>query len=228
MNKKVLIVGGILLVVLLVISMVLPQKDSSLNENLLGINYKIKGNTSKLKYDTENPVVAMEVENYGSIVMELYPSVAPNTVNSFISLIKSGYYDNNTFHRLDKDFVLQGGDKTGLGSGGPGYKIKGEFSENGFENNLSHEKWVLSMARSSDPDSAGGQFFICLESHPEIDGKYAAFGRVIDGFENIEKMRENEDVVNTDTGKLRNNLIIKKTIIDLKGKKYSEPEKINS
>ena len=119
----------------------IPQK--SVKEELLGIDYNIKGNETDLKYDTENPVVAMHIEDYGSIVMELYPDIAPNTVNNFISLVKSGFYDNNTMHRLMRGFVLQGGDPTGIGSGGPGYQIDGEFTSNGFENNLKHEEGII-------------------------------------------------------------------------------------
>lgn len=228
MNKKVLIIGGVLLVViLLIVATNISPRDKG-NEKLLGINYDIKGNETKLKYETDNPVVAMYVENYGSIVMELFPDIAPNTVNSFISLTESGYYDNNTFHRLDKEFVLQGGDPTGTGSGGPGYTIAGEFTDNGFENNLSHEKWIVSMGRrGNDYNSAGGQFFICLEDHPELDGQYASFGKVIDGFENIESIVEKESVADEDSGKLVNNLHIKKAVIDLHGKKYDDVIKNN-
>ena len=224
MNKRIgFIIGGLLLVILLVIAMIIPQKK--VEENLLGINYDVSSNEATLNYKTENPVVAMYIENYGSIVMELYPDVAPNTVNNFIYLVKSGFYDNNTFHRLDKEFVLQGGDPEGTGAGGPGYTINGEFSENGFENNLSHEKWVVSMGRrSNDYNTVGSQFFICLEDHPERDGYYAAFGRIIDGFENIEKIVEKEkNIDNSDL--LKNNLTIVKALVDLKGKEYKEVEK---
>lgn len=227
-NKKIAIGGIILAVVVLLIAVILPQKEDEVEENLLGIKYDIKGNETSLKYDTENPVVAIYVKDYGSIVIELYPEVAPNTVNSFISLVKDKYYDNNTFHRLDSGFVLQGGDPTGTGQGGPGYTIAGEFSDNGFENTLSHEKWVVSMGRkANDNNSAGGQFFICLDDHPELDGKYASFGKVIDGFETIEKMEEDGIVENETTGKLRTNFTIKKTLIDLHGKEYNDVEKVN-
>lgn len=196
-------------------------------EDLLGISYNIDGNEATLdQYDTENPVVAMYIENYGSIVMELYPDVAPNTVNNFISLVKSGFYDDNTFHRLVNDFVLQGGDPNGNGTGGPGYTIKGEFSENGFENDLKHEKWVISMARSQDYDSAGSQFFIMLGDAENLDGEYAAFGRVIDGKDNINRIVRNEGISDPNSGKLTHNLTINKAIVDLKGKEYPEVEKI--
>ena len=192
----------------------------------MNINYDIKGNETKLNdYDTGNPVVAMYIENYGSVVMELYPDVAPNTVNNFISLVKSGFYDNNTFHRLVPGFVLQGGDPDGTGTGGPGYSIKGEFTNNGFENNLKHTKGVISMARSNDKDSAGSQFFIMLGTSTYLDGDYAAFGKVIAGMDNVERIEKEEVVSNEATGQLRKNLTIKKAIIDLKGKEYKEVEK---
>ena len=223
MNKKVLIICGVVLgVLLLIIATSISPKEEKVKENLLGINYKVNGNETELKYDTENPVVAMYIKNYGSVVMELYPDIAPNTVNNFISLVKSGFYDNNSFHRLVPGFVLQGGDPEGQGSGGPGYTIDGEFTSNGFENNLSHTKWVVSMARSSEPNSAGSQFFICVDDATNLDGEYAAFGKVIDGYKNIEKIVDNEVVANEQTGKLANNLVIKKAVIDLKGKEYEE------
>ncbi len=221
MNKKFIVLISIILVIVIIVAICIPQKES--DENLLGINYNIKGNVANLDYDTENPVVAMHIENYGSIVMELYPDVAPNTVNNFISLVKAGFYDNNTFHRLDEGFVLQGGDPTGTGGGGPGYTIDGEFSNNGFENNLSHEKWVVSMGRQSgDPNSAGSQFFICIEDATYLDGNYAAFGKIIDGFSNIEKIEKEEETIGDENGTLKRHLIIEKTLIDLKEKEYSE------
>ena len=226
-NKMLIIIGGIIVAILIVVAIFLPsEKEEEVKEDLLGISYDVEGNESSLKYETENPVVAMYVEKYGSIVMELYPEVAPNTVNNFISLVKSGFYDNNSFHRLEPGFVLQGGDPSGNGTGGPGYSIKGEFIDNGFENNLKHEKWVLSMARSQDNDSAGSQFFIMLDKSEYLDGKYASFGKVIDGFKNIENIVSHENVSDSTTGKLANNLVIKKSIIDLKGKTYPEVEKI--
>lgn len=197
-------------------------------EDMLGISFDQKGNEAELKqYDTKNPVVAMYIEGYGSIVIELYPEIAPNTVNNFISLVKSGFYDNNTFHRLVPGFVLQGGDPNGMGTGGPGYTIKGEFSANGVENNLKHTKWVVSMARSQDYDSAGSQFFIMLGTAESLDGEYAAFGKVIDGRENINRIVKSEGVSDPDSGKLTHNLTIKKAVVDLKGKEYSDVEKIS-
>ena len=226
MKNKIIIIGVIC--VLLILVFIFGESDGTKNnEEMLNINYNVKGNEVSLEnYKTDNPVVAMYIEKYGSVVMELYPDKAPNTVNNFISLIKSGFYDNNTFHRLVTGFVLQGGDPDGTGAGGPGYSIKGEFSDNGFENDLKHEKGILSMARSADNDSAGSQFFIMLDKSEYLDGKYASFGKVIDGFKNIENIVSNERVTDSSTGKLANNLVIKKSIIDLKGKTYPEVEKI--
>lgn len=205
------------------------NKTKEIKEDLLGIDFNTETNEVELsQYETENPVVVMYIENYGAIVIELYPDIAPNTVANFISLTKSNFYDNNTMHRLVPGFVLQGGDPTGTGTGGPGYTIKGEFSANGFENNLKHEKGIVSMARTSvSNDTAGSQFFIMLGTASYLDGQYAAFGKVIDGWSNIENIINNEQVQNQETGQLKNNLVIKKTLIDLKGKEYQEVEKIS-
>jgi peptidyl-prolyl cis-trans isomerase B (cyclophilin B) len=125
---------------------------------------------------TENPIVTITMENDEKIVLELDPTVAPNTVANFISLVEDGFYDGLIFHRVIPDFMIQGGDPEGTGSGGPGYSIEGEFSENGFENNLKHERGIISMARTNDPNSAGSQFFIMVKESSQLDGKYAAFG----------------------------------------------------
>ena len=222
MNKKITLIIGILVIVLLTVALLIPQKEKVYEEDLLGIDYSTKDNITSLNYDTENPVVALYIKNYGSVVIELYPDIAPNTVNNFISLIKNKFYDNNTFHRLVPGFVLQGGDPKGDGTGGPNYTIEGEFTNNNFQNDLLHDKWVVSMARSSDNNSAGSQFFICLDKASNLDGEYAAFGKVIDGFKNIEKIVDNEVVIDQDSGKLQNNLTIKKALVDLKGKEYPE------
>ena len=187
--------------------------------------YQLDGKLRR-NYDTENPVVAMEIEGYGAIVMELYPKIAPNTVNNFISLVKQGFYDNNSFHRLVPSFVLQGGDPKGDGTGGPGYTIKGEFTNNRFTNTLKHTKGIVSMARSSENDSAGSQFFIMLDTASYLDNNYAAFGKVIDGMDMVDKIASTEIVSDTQTGKLKKNLTIKKALVDTKGKEYSEPTKI--
>ena len=195
------------------------------DKTLLGINFNIEGNEATLDYDTQNPLVAMEIKNYGAIVIELYPDIAPNTVNNFISLVKSGFYDNNTFHRLIPGFVLQGGDPTGTGTGGPDYHIQGEFTSNGFKNDLKHTKGIVSMARSTLPNSAGSQFFIMLGTSTNLDGNYAAFGSIIDGMDIIEKIEKKEKVANASSGQLEKNLTLKKALVDTKGKEYDEVKK---
>lgn len=212
------------LMIIMLISITLLTGCS--NENNLNINFNIEGHETNLNYDTNNPLVAMQIKNYGAIVIELYPDIAPNTVNNFISLTKKGYYDNNTFHRLEPGFVLQGGDPTGIGNGGPGYHIQGEFTNNNFKNDLKHTKGIVSMARSTLPNSAGSQFFIMLGTNTSLDGNYAAFGKVIDGMDIIEKIEKEEKVENAKTGKLQKNLIITKAMVDLKGKEYPDVEKI--
>lgn len=215
---------------ILVISILLFCTGCSNNknsENLLGIDFNVDSNETTLNnYDTENPVVAMEISGYGAIVIELYPKVAPNTVNNFIYLVKQGFYDNNSFHRLVPGFVLQGGDPKGDGTGGPGYTIKGEFTNNRFTNTLKHTKGIVSMARSTANDSAGSQFFIMLDTATNLDNNYAAFGKVIDGMDVIDKIANIEIVSNNETGKLKKNLTIKKALVDTKGKEYDEPIKI--
>lgn len=225
-NKKYLV--GIVVVVLVLVAIFLPIKDKVYEEELLGIDYSIEGNELSMnQYNTTNPVAALYIKGYGSVIIELYPDIAPNTVNNFISLVKSGFYDGNTFHRLMPGFVLQGGDPTGTGSGGPGYTIKGEFTNNGFTNNLKHTKGVVSMARTPyDMDSAGSQFFIMLDDNDYLDGDYASFGKVIDGMDIIERIEKHERVADSKSGELAKNLILERAVIDLKGKEYPEVEKI--
>lgn len=175
---------------------------------------------------TENPIVTMEISDYGTIKIELYPKYAPNTVANFVNLVESGFYNDNTFHRLVPGFVLQGGDPDGDGTGGPGYTIKGEFSENGYvKNTLKHGKGVVSMARTNMPNSAGSQFFIVLDDtetvHASLDNKYAAFGKVIEGMEIIENIEKNATVKDNQTGKLKKNIAIKNATVNTFGKEYS-------
>ena len=135
-----------------------------------------------------NPIVTFEMENGDVIKAELYPEIAPNTVNNFISLVKKGFYDGLIFHRVISGFMIQGGDPKGIGVGGPGYGIKGEFLQNGFDNRLKHTRGVLSMARAMAPNSAGSQFFIMHDDAPHLDGGYAAFGKVIEGIEVVDQI----------------------------------------
>lgn len=138
----------------------------------------------------QNPIVTIEMENGDQIKVELYPSVAPNTVNNFISLVKKGYYNGLIFHRVIKGFMIQGGCPEGSGMGGPGYSIKGEFAQNGFDNQLVHTAGVISMARSMMPNSAGSQFFIMHKDAPHLDGAYAAFGKVTEGMDIVNKIAD--------------------------------------
>ena len=170
-----------------------------------------------------NPIVTIEMENGGIIKAELYPNVAPNTVNNFISLISKGFYDGTIFHRVIPGFMIQGGDPEGTGMGGPDYEIKGEFTSNGFQNDLNHTRGVLSMARTAVPDSAGSQFFIMTEDSPHLDGDYASFGMVIEGMEVA------DEIVNTPRDwhdRPRQEQKMKKVTVDTFGETYPEPEKI--
>lgn len=215
--------------------------------------------TSSEKYSSveQNPIVTMEMANGEIVKIELYPQVAPTTVENFISLIKKGFYDGLTFHRVMPEFMAQGGDPSGDGTGGPGYSIYGEFSENGFANDLKHDIGVISMARAEDPNSAGSQFFIVTneQSYLSLDGKYAGFGKVIEGMDavyeivNSETVRKEyskniQDLINeggqissmemyyqylnetTEMTRPKNPPVIKKMTVDTFGTEYNEPEKM--
>lgn len=169
-----------------------------------------------------NPIVTFEMENGDIIKAELYPEIAPTTVNNFVSLVSKGFYDGLIFHRVINGFMIQGGDPDGNGTGGPGYHIYGEFSHNGFENNLKHEPGVLSMARSMMPNSAGSQFFIMHKTSPHLDGEYAAFGKVTEGLENVNKIAECETDWND---RPLQEVKMKKVTVDTFGVDYPEPEK---
>lgn len=170
----------------------------------------------------ENPIVTFEMENGDIMNAELYPEIAPNTVNNFVSLVKRGYYDGLIFHRVISGFMIQGGCPDGIGMGGPGYNIKGEFSQNGFDNDLKHTEGVLSMARAMHPDSAGSQFFIMHKNSPHLDGSYAAFGKVIEGMDVVNKIADAETDYNDRPLKEEK---MKKVTVDTKGVEYPEPEK---
>ncbi|MFW5998678.1 MAG: peptidylprolyl isomerase [Halanaerobiaceae bacterium] len=171
----------------------------------------------------EKPQVTIEMENEKQIVLELYPENAPNTVDNFIYLIEDGFYDGLTFHRVIEGFMIQGGDPEGTGTGGPGYSIKGEFESNGFDNDISHTRGVISMARSQHPDSAGSQFFIMHQDASHLDGDYAAFGKVIEGMEVVDEIAS----VNTDSqDRPEEPQIMKKMTVETFGKEFAKPEKI--
>lgn len=184
----------------------------------------LSGCSNNEKDIEKNPLVTMEIEDYGTIKIELYPEYAPNTVANFVSLIENGFYDGLTFHRLVPGFVLQGGDPDGDGTGGPGYTINGEFKANGYtKNTLSHDKGVISMARSMDYDSAGSQFFIVLDDSAKssLDGMYAGFGRVTEGMEILEEIEANEEIADDATGALEENITITKVTVDTFGYEYT-------
>ena len=168
----------------------------------------------------KNPIVTIVMENGGVIKAELYPEIAPNTVNNFVDLINRGFYDGLIFHRVIPGFMIQGGCPDGNGTGGPGYSIKGEFSRNGFKNDLKHSRGVLSMARAMHPDSAGSQFFIMTSDAPHLDGQYASFGKVIEGMDVADK------IVNTKadmSDRPYEDQVMKSVTVDTQGEKFEEP-----
>lgn len=168
----------------------------------------------------ENPFVTITMEDDQQIILELFPNIAPNTVNNFISLIEDDFYDGLIFHRVMDGFMIQGGDPDGVGTGGPGYSIKGEFSSNGFDNDLAHDRGVLSMARSQHPDSAGSQFFIMHGNSPHLDGEYAGFGKVIEGMEVVDQIV----AVELNGEKPVEDQRMKTVTVDTKGHEYDKPE----
>ncbi len=172
---------------------------------------------------SKNPIVTIEMENGGVIKVELMPEIAPNTVNNFISLVKKGYYNGIIFHRVIPGFMIQGGDPSGNGTGGPGYSIKGEFTQNGFNNPLKHDRGVISMARTMMPNSAGSQFFIMHENSYYLDGQYAAFGKVIEGIEVVDGIAETK----TDWhDRPYEDQVMKSVTVDTFGVEYAEPVKM--
>ncbi|UPU39523.1 peptidylprolyl isomerase [Erysipelothrix sp. Poltava] len=169
-----------------------------------------------------NPIVTIEMEDGGIIALELYPDIAPNTVNNFIKLVEDSFYDGLLFHRVIPGFMIQGGDPQGTGTGGPGYTIKGEFSQNNFDNPISHKRGIISMARSKGNDTAGSQFFIVTTDAPHLDGSYAAFGNVVEGMDTVDR------IVSVDTNQDNRPVdgkeqVMKRVTVDTKGKTYTNP-----
>lgn len=202
----------VLFTVLIVILAACGKETAENEEQETTVNYAEKV--------TKNPIVTITMENDEKIVIELEPKTAPNTVANFISLVADGFYDGLIFHRVIPGFMIQGGDPDGTGMGGPDYAIKGEFTSNGFENTLTHERGVISMARSQDPDSAGSQFFIMTEQATHLDGDYAAFGKVTEGMETVDEIVAAERAEND---KPLEDQKIKKVEVDTKGFDYPEP-----
>ncbi|SCI86574.1 Probable peptidyl-prolyl cis-trans isomerase [uncultured Clostridium sp.] len=195
-----------------------------------GDNNSGDSSTTQVERPENLPIATIKVKDFGTIEAELYPDKAHNTVNNFIELANSGFYDGLNFHRVVKGFMNQGGDPKGDGTGGPGYSIKGEFSGNGYEaNDLKHTSGVLSMARAQNPDSAGSQFFIMAGDSPSLDGQYAAFGKVINGLDVVEAINNSEVEKNKSTGEKSTpvtTIIIEEVRVDTQGKDYPEAEKI--
>lgn len=171
----------------------------------------------------QNPVVTITMKDGGVIKVELYPDKAPNTVNNFISLVNHNFYDGLIFHRVISGFMIQGGDPEGTGMGGPGYSIKGEFSQNRFNNDLKHERGVISMARSMMPDSAGSQFFIMHQDAPHLDGAYAAFGKVIEGMDVVDRIA---DTATDYSDRPREDQVMENVTVETFGQEYDEPETV--
>ena len=187
------------------------------------LSIKIYNKKSEEKIMAQNPIVTITMENGDVMKAELYPEIAPNTVNNFISLINHNFYDGVIFHRVIRGFMLQGGDPDGNGTGGPGYEIKGEFSSNGFKNDLKHTPGVLSMARTMIPDSAGSQFFIMHKDAPHLDGEYAAFGKIIEGMDVVNKIAE----MPTDySDRPLEDQVMKTVTVETFGVDYPEPETV--
>ena len=191
--------------------------------SLVGCSSKTKVDDTPRTPPKELPVATIVVKDFGTIEAELYPHISQNTVNNFISLANSGFYNGLTFHRVIKDFMIQGGDPEGNGMGGPGYSIAGEFTDNGFKNDLAHTEGVLSMARSQNKDSAGSQFFIVTKDSPHLDGQYASFGKVIKGMDVVHKI---ENVETDSNDKPIKNVVIESIKVDTKGVDYKAPDKV--
>ena len=172
---------------------------------------------------SKNPIVTIEMESGSNIKVELYPEIAPNTVRNFISLVSKGFYDGVIFHRVIPTFMIQGGDPDGSGMGGPGYSIKGEFTGNGYNNDLKHERGVISMARSSMPNSAGSQFFIMVDNAPHLDGNYASFGRTIEGIDEVDRIVSSD---RDDMDKPYEDQRMEKVTVETFGVEYGDLEKI--
>ena len=172
---------------------------------------------------SKNPIVTIEMENGNVVKIELYPDEAPNTVRNFVSLINKGFYDGVTFHRVIPGFMVQGGCPEGTGMGGPGYSIKGEFNKNSFPNDLVHDRGVISMARTMAPNSAGSQFFIMVQKSPHLDGDYAAFGKVIEGMEEVDRI---VNVKRDYREKPEEDQRIAKVTVDTFGVEFEEPQKM--
>lgn len=216
MNKRK--VGIILLMLLMAITVFSGCSDKEGKEDVGGAK---SPEISKENEKKEKPIVTIEMYTGEKIIVELYPNIAPNTVDNFVSLINQGYYNGLNFHRVIPNFMIQGGDPNGNGSGGPGYGIEGEFEANGIKNDLKHTRGVISMARSQDPNSAGSQFFIMVADTESLDGEYAGFGKVTEGMEVVDKIVSTKTNANDKPWEPQT---IKTVTVDLLGETYNEPK----
>ncbi|WP_373232905.1 peptidylprolyl isomerase [Cohnella sp.] len=226
-KKQRIVVSFLMLISLLLLVTACGGKNNANQTNDAPVSTNVPASTQEASpmngVDTsgDNPIVTIEMDSGKIITVELYPKVAPNTVNNFISLVKKGFYDGTIFHRIIPGFMIQGGDPDGTGMGGPGYGIEGEFSQNKFENNLKHTAGVLSMARSGNPNSAGSQFFLMVADSPHLDGAYAAFGKVTEGMDTVNEIvklpKNSNDRPNTPP-------VMKKVTVDTRGVDAPEPE----
>jgi len=218
--------SNLIFIVLIAVVLIGCQNDGNIEENTETNNNSNTEADVKTETDTGeaiHPIVTMTMADGGEVTIELMPEIAPNTVNNFISLAEDGFYDGLIFHRVIPGFMVQGGDPSGNGTGGPGYSIAGEFKSNEFDNNLTHERNVISMARSQHPDSAGSQFFIVVEDSSHLDGEYAAFGIVTSGMDVVDSIVASE---RDQSDKPLEDQVIEKMEVDLAGYEAKEPEKI--
>ena len=220
--KKIIFLIALNLSLIAIIGCGTKVNDSAEDENKIDIESN-ENTQNDIEANENLPEATIKIAGFGEVKVELYPETAPNTVNNFIDLASSGFYDGLKFHRVIDGFMIQGGDPKGDGTGGPGYSIEGEFTSNGFANSLKHTEGVISMARSQNPNSAGSQFFIMTSTSKHLDGEYAAFGKVISGMDIVKKI---EKVKTSSNDMPVDDVVIESIKIDTKDLQYSEPKKI--
>ncbi len=223
MKKIIIGVISLILIIALLLTVVIIMNDKKEQEKQIEETNKTKVQKVDESLIADNPIATIQIDGYDDMTFVLFPDKAPQSVYNFIELANSGFYDGLTFHRIVTDFVLQGGDPDGTGGGGPGYSIKGEFKSNGIENDLTHQKGAIAMARSQDNDSAGSQFYICFDDVKDLDEGYAVFGYMLSGEETLNKINEN---ISSSSGSPKKELKIKSIKVDTKGKEYPSPNKL--
>ncbi len=227
MKKLVIGIVSLILIVMLSMTIIIFIDSNKKTEDTKQEQTEEKEPTKVQEVDAsvigDNPIATIQIDGYEDMTFVLFPDKAPQSVYNFIELANSGFYDGLTFHRIVTDFVLQGGDPEGTGIGGPGYSIKGEFKNNGVDNDLTHQKGAIAMARSQDNDSAGSQFYICFDDVKNLDGDYAVFGYMLSGEETLDEINKN---ISSSSGEPKEELKIKSIKVDTKGKEYSSPNKL--